>query len=382
MSNSKKSHPRLRRRMIILIITLGVILGLVFGYHAFIQVFLKRLFAGMANPIETVATVSVKSANWQKTLSAVGTLTAVHSVQVSNEVACKVLSINFQSGQEVRPGQKLLQCDDAIDRQALAKSTAQYGYLQSNYDRLKAASAASGVSKDDLARALSDAQGQAAQSGQIKAQIQQKLILAPFAGKIGIRQVEVGQYLAPGTSIANLTSWDPLYVQFSLPEQSMGAVNVGQMVKVHVDARPKQVFMGKIYAIDSHVDTQTHTVMLQAKVNNAKRALFPGSFATVTVLLPVHHKVMVIPQTAVNASLSGSTVFVIAPGGVDKKDHKKYFSVKERMVRMGMRQGPMVSIVSGLKVGDQVVSAGQLKLQNGSRVRINNAMALKETGAS
>ena len=371
----KKVKSKLKKRMTIAIISLIVVIGIGLGWPFILRVFIfGKIFAHTPQAIAYVSTVKASRQDFKNHLSAVGTLTALHMVSVASQVSGKVLAIYFHSGQDVKKGQAILQLDDATDKQALANLSAQYAYAVKYYDRMRRASIAGGVSKDAIDQQKSKVSSLNAQVNQAQVTIAQKRILAPFSGKIGLRQVDVGQYLSPGSEIAKLVAWDPLLVQFSLPEQDINSISVGQSVRVSADAYPQQVFHGKITAIDSAVDSQTHTISLRATVPNKQRKIYPGSYATVDVMLPKVDNVVTVPKTAVVPSLYGDMVYVLTKGGINKRDNKPYQIAKQKFVKLGDTIGNKIIIVSGVSSGETVVSVGQLKLQNNSRVRVNNTI--------
>lgn len=363
--------------MTITIVCLVIVIGGAFAWHLVVKGILGHIFAHTPIAIAYISTEPAKTENIQTELSAVGSLSAVHKVNVTAEVPGKVSQIYFKSGQNVTAGQLLVQLDDSSDRQDLANYSAQYNNAAQHYHRLRQASVAEGISKDALDAAKAQVEQAQAMVGKVNVTISQKAIKAPFAGKIGLRQVNIGQYLSPGASIGTLVAWDPLTVQFALPEQEMSGVHPGQKVLVQVDSYSNKSFEGLVSAIDSSVNQATRMVEVQATVPNKKRLLYPGSYATVEVLMPKQNNVTTVPDTAIVPSLYGDVVYVLKPGGIDKKDKQPYQIAVQEFVKIGSSRGGRTIIKSGLKAGDNVVVAGQLKLQNNSRVRVNNSVKLK-----
>lgn len=358
----------LRRAIIIVILALVLIIVVIGGHTAYKIITMTKKFAHMGPPPPTVSVAKVEPKSWQPTLSAVGTLQAVNGVNVSAEVPGTITKILFQSGQIVKNNQPLIQLDDSTDQQNLRSAIAQLQLKQVSFEqqtKLLQEHATSRIALDQAKAALASAEADVANA---KHAIRLKLITAPFEGKIGIRKVNIGQYVTPGQALVSLQSMDPLYVQFYLPEQDLSAVKVGQAISAGVDTYKGEQFPGTITAINSQVDEQTRNIELQATIRNKDMRLYPGIFANVSVQLAQHQKVLVVPETAVTYSLYGDSVYV-----VDKNAKSKTgYTVHERFISVGLRQGKEVAVLKGLKAGDQVVTSGQLKLHDNDNIQINN----------
>src|SRR3990167_353610 len=323
-----------------------------------------------------VSTEKAELTTWSPYLSAVGSLKASNGVEVNSEVSGQILSIDFQSGQHVKQGDLLVQLNDQVDQKTLEKDQAKLRFDKIDYERKQI------LLKDNaVARTAVDAakaaylQSEAAVASD-NVMIAQKKIRAPFSGKIGIRQVNVGQYITTGTSIVTLQALNPLYVDFSLPEQDLPLLHVDQTISLKVDAYPAQAFHGKISAINSTIDVNTRSIAVRAVIPNDNELLFPGLFADVQVILPVKRNVLTVLQNAVTYSLYGDSIYIVENQGKDKKGELKLIAV-QKFVKTGERRDNHVAIVEGIKAGDEVVTTGQIKLHPNARVLINNSVQLK-----
>ena len=268
----------MKKRMTIMVIALVIVFGAIFGWGMVKNYYTRKFLANYKPPPATVSAAKVVETAWNPTLKAVGTLTAVYGVNVSSQTTGMINKILFNSGQLVKKGQVLIQLDDAVDQRDLQNFEAQLQVAKLKYDRylkLKGTQALSQEAIDEAQSAYMQAKAQVAKA---QALINQKTIRAPFDGKIGIRQVNLGQYIQPGANVASLQSLDPLLVQFSLPEQDLNVVKVGQPIQVKVDSSPGKVYPGVVSAINSEVDQQTRSILIQARVPNPRYALYPGSF--------------------------------------------------------------------------------------------------------
>lgn len=372
------------KRFIVVLGSLLLVFGAIFGWDFVRGLFMKKYFASFTPPPVTVSAEPAMLRAWQPTLTTVGTLTAVHGVNISSEVSGVIKQVRFQSGQRVEKDQLLIQLDDTSDVADLNNSAAQLKLQQADYQRKTLLFKEHAVAKVDMDQAAALLDQAKAAVAKAQNMIEKKTIRAPFAGRIGISSMNVGQYVAPGQGLVTLQSIDPLYVQFSFPEQNLSALQVGQMLQIHVDNQPNKTFSGKITAIDSKVDEATRSILVQGVVSNPEQALFPGTFAEIQVLLPTQDKVVTVPQTAVTFTLYGDSIFVLTKESLSKdqkvqKDTKPeqiVYSAESRAVVTGERQAGWVVVKSGLKAGELVVTSGQLKLQKSARVVINNSVKL------
>jgi len=360
-----------------MVIFLVVLFGAVFGWDALRSHFMHQYFANFQPPPQVISAAKVKVQSWQPYYSAVGTLKAVNGVNIAPEIAGIITKIYFKSGETVQQGQRIIKLNDSVEQADLQNNQAQLTLNQVNYERTKDLYLKNASSKSSLDDAMAKLKQSKAQVAKTKAIIAKKNITAPFTGTIGIRDVNVGQYVSPGTTIVSLQAISPIYVNFYLPEQDMPNLHVGQAIKLTADTYPNESFDGKITAINAEVDVSTHNIMVQATLPNTKHKLYPGVYGNVHVMLPENLKVITVPQTAVTFTLFGNSVYVVHKDGKDKKG-KPILKVKQTYVETGDQRNGLVVITKGLKPGDLVVTSGQLKLQNGSRVAINDTVKLNQ----
>ena len=358
------------RWFIIVGLLLALLVGGLVGFNAFRSHMIAQFFATNKPPPTTVTVAEARSELIPNLLTAVGELAAVHQVNVTSDVSGRVTDILFTSGSDVKAGSPLVQLFDAPEQADLANFKAQATVAQLSLDRAKqlAARQFGPQATVDQAQAAYDQ----ANAGIAKTQaiISQKLVRAPFDGELGVRHIEVGQYLTAGTQIVTLTDLSKLYANFTVTEKDSGQLKVGQPIRVGVDAYPGRTFEGKITAIEPQIATETRNIRVQATLDNPGHILKPGMFATTTVVLPDKPPVLTVPETAVDYTLYGDSVFLIT----EKKenDGKTSLSAVRTFVRTGNRVGGRAEILSGLKPGDRVVAVGQLKLQSGAAVAISS----------
>jgi membrane fusion protein (multidrug efflux system) len=371
-SSPPRRKPRIVLRMVVMLVCVFVLFFLVFGFGAFKNIMIGKFLKTLANPPQTVATTIAEETPWQPALNSVGSTVAINGANLSAEINGIVDTIDFQSGDDVKAGQLLLTLRPNNDPAVLAQLQATAELDQINYDRdLKQFRA------DAVAQATVDTDRATLASAQAQVQAQQatmaeKLVKAPFAGRLGIRQVDLGQYLAAGTAIVTLQQLNPLYIDFYLPQQALSQIGVGQKVAVGIDAYPGQSFAGEISAISSAVDTTTRTVQVRATLQNDALLLRPGMFGTVNVSVGTPRNLVTLPLTAIAYNSYGDTVFVVHKGKDDKG--KDDLVADQVFVTLGDTRGDQVAVLSGVAAGDQVVNAGQLKLKNGSVVLVNNSI--------
>jgi membrane fusion protein (multidrug efflux system) len=320
-------------------------------------------------PPAVIAAAEVQSERWQPYLKAVGSVTATQGVDVTTEIAGQVAEILVESGQQVEAGQVLLKLDDSVDQADLEGLKAQRKLAQLQLERMQKLLKSKSASRSeyDTARANLDSAG--AQVAAKQATLEKKTIRAPFAGQLGISDINLGQYLSPGTAIVPLESLDPIYVDYTLPERHLSEVEVGQAIQVTVQAWPERYFDGVVSAIDPGIDVGTRSIRLRATLANPDLLLRPGMFAQVRTVLPMRDDVLTLPRTAVTYNPYGETVFVV----VDKDGMQ---AVQSRPVKTGEVREGRVEVIEGLKAGELVVSAGQNKLRNGQPVSVDNSIEL------
>ena len=364
----------MKKRMIIMLVIVGVLLGGIVGFNWFKGYMMQKYMASAPVPPATVSAMTADYQQWQPQLSAVGTLRAVRGVDVTTEVAGLVRSIEFKSGEEVKAGQVLVQLNADSDVAQLHALEAAADLASTVYERDKAQLAAEVISKAQVDTDAADLKTKRAQVAQQAALVEKKTIRAPFAGKLGITTVNPGQYLNAGDKIVTLQTIDPIYIDFNLPQQQLPRISLGQKVTLTTDAYKDAAFEGKVNAINPRVDANTRNVQIEATVPNARRQLLPGMFATVKVNSGDEQRYLTLPQTALTYNPYGSTVFVIKPS--DKKDDKgnAILTAQQVFVTPGPTRGDQVAILKGVEPGSQVVTSGQVKLKNGMPVVINNAV--------
>jgi membrane fusion protein (multidrug efflux system) len=327
-------------------------------------------------PPITVSTIRAELKTWNPFLSTVGSLKASNGVDVNSEVSGQILAIDFQSGEHVKQGDLLIQLNDSVDQQTLLRDEAKLRFDKIDFDRKELLLKENAVARTsvDAARAAYLQSSAAVQSDKVI--IAQKKIRAPFSGKIGIRQVNVGQYITTGTGIVTLQALDPMYVDFSLPEQDLPNLKNGQDIHLKVDAFSNKIFQGKIIAINPLIDVNTRSVAVRAIIPNQDETLYPGLFAEVQVILPELKNVITVPQSAVTYSLYGDSIYVLAAKGKDKKGQPEFIA-EQKYVKVGERRDNDIAVVSGINSGDTVVTSGQIKLHSGAKVLINNTVTLQ-----
>ena len=365
----KKRPVKMLRWFIIVGLALAVVVG---GLGFFKFVFLPNLFKEIFSKPPPPANVSIavaKSEVIPNLLTAVGDLAAVHQVNVTSDVNGRITEIMFTAGADVKAGTPLVQLFDGPEQGDLASFKAQATMAQLSLDRAKQLAArqfGAQVTVDQAQSAFDQANAGIAKTEAI---ISQKLVRAPFDGELGVRKVEVGQYLTAGTQIVSLTDLSMLYLNFTVTEKDSGSLKVGQIVRIKVDAFPGRTFEGKITTIEPQIATDTRNIRVQATIANPDKILKPGMFASTTVVLPDKPAVITVPETAVDYTLYGDSVFLIEE---KKSDDGKTTLVANRIfVQTGNRIDGRAEILKGLKAGDRVVAVGQLKLQAGSAVTIS-----------
>ncbi|MGE0384368.1 MAG: efflux RND transporter periplasmic adaptor subunit [Gammaproteobacteria bacterium] len=330
---------------------------------------IAQYIASQPRPVPTVATIIARRQPWQEELGAVATLSAAQGVDVAAEVGGKVAAILFESGQAVAAGAALLRLEDDVLRAELAEARTEFENAAAELARAASLAQRRTLSQSvlDAARARRDRAGAAVQ--RMQARLDQKLVRAPFAGRLGVRLVMPGQYLRAGTPIVTLQALDPIHANFAVPEQSMPRLAAGQQVLLEVGSHPGTAFPALITALDPKVDEQTRTVRVQASAANADGRLLPGQFANARILLGEPTDRIVVREEAVVQGLYGDSVFVVAPAGADPRR-----IARQRPVRLGPARAGEVVILEGVAAGEEVVVAGQFKLQGEAPVQINNAI--------
>jgi membrane fusion protein (multidrug efflux system) len=364
------------RKILIAVFVVLLVVGTLAGVKT-LQI--RKLMAGgksFAAPPESVSTVVAREEKWQGTLTAIGSVTAVQGVTVTPEIAGLVREIAFESGAVVSTSNLLVRLDTSAEEAQLRALEAQEELARISVARERTLRSQNLVSQSDLDTAEATLKQTQGNADNIRATIEKKTIRAPFAGRLGIRLVNLGQYLETGKPIVSLQSLTPVYAEFSLPQQELARLKTGMRVHVTTDAYPGRTFEGKLTAINPDLDAQTRSVGLQATFENPEQLLRPGMFARVEVLLPEEQTVLAVPATSVLSAPYGDSVYVVEsqPG---KDNDKPGLAVRQQFIRTGTARGDFVSVESGLKPGERIVSAGIFKLRNGMSVVENNDLAPK-----
>jgi multidrug efflux system membrane fusion protein len=364
-----------KRLLIMAIILAGVGAALGWYNYGFKPKMIAAYLAANAPPPTAISVVTAKTANVPQALTGIGSIQAVHQVMVAPEVAGRIVQIFFESGTTVKAGDSLVQLYDKPDRGDLQNFQAQQRVAELNLKRSQqlVGRYTPQATVDTDQAALDQAEASIAKT---QAVIAQKLVKAPFDGQLGIRQVDLGQYVQAGSTVVTLTNLDQLYVNFTLPEQAKSQLAVGQTVHVTVDAYPGKVFDAKLSTIEPQVTADTRTLKLQAVLDNPGHLVLPGMFANASVVLPSLPDVVVLPETAVDYSLYGDSVFAIKADGVDATG-KPVMKATRVFVKTGQRFDNQVAILSGINAGDVVAASGQLKLSTGTVVSVISTNALK-----
>lgn len=363
----------MKKRIFFALFGILLVVGLIAGIKT-LQI-RKMIAQGsqFVQPPETVTAVTAETSNWTSTLQAVGSLDAVQGVTVAAEVPGKVVSIGFEAGQSVVKGATLLQLDASSELAQLPGVDAEVALAKANLERFTRLLAEKIISKAEYDAAVAGDSQARAQAANLRAIIAKKTVKAPFAGRLGIRQVNLGQILREGDPIVSLQAPDPLYVNFQLPQGDLPQLQVGLQVRVSIDAAAGQVFEGRITAINPEVDSATRNIRIQATLSNPEGVLRSGMFVSVAVVLPGSGEVLVIPATAVHYAPYSDSVFVVEPK--DPAQPESGLVLRQQFVRIERKLGDFVALASGLKAGEQVVSTGVFKLRNGQAVVIDNTLA-------
>jgi membrane fusion protein (multidrug efflux system) len=357
------------RPLIIVVTALAVVFGSIFGWKAYQSWQTQQARASAKPPAVTVSSGEVAQERWEVRVDSVGGLRAIQGVDVSPEVPGSVAAISFQSGHQVERGALLVQLDASAEKAELRAVAAQLELARLDYERARGLQERTALSQAQLDRAKSVMDSLAAEAEEQQALIARKSIRAPFSGELGIRQVNVGDYLSPGAEIVTLQKLDPIYVDFTVPERHLRTLAVDQVIEIEVAAYPGETFAGRVTAISPRVEEKTRNVILQGTLVNVGLQLRPGMFARVSVLVGAVDEVLTLPRSAISFYPYGESVFLVLTRDDD-------LVVERRQVTTGRIRAGRVEVVSGLAIGEKVVSAGQLKLRNGQRIRIDNSVQL------
>ncbi|MBW4792855.1 efflux RND transporter periplasmic adaptor subunit [Pseudomonas tolaasii] len=372
---TEQSAPRKRRLwrpMLIMIVVVLVIVAIIAGVK-FVQISALIAQSKMPLPAAVVTALHVPYEDWQPNVSAVGSMKAVRGVDVTTEVGGIVRTIGFKPGQEVAAQALLVQLNADSDIAQLHSLEATADLAAIVLKRDKAQFAVNAVSQAQVDTDTADLKAKLAAAEQQRALVEKKSIRAPFAGRIGITGVNPGQYLNPGDKIATLQTFDPIYIDFSVPQTQLEAIAIGQTVAVTADGLSHQTFKGRISTVDTQFDATTRNVTVEATVENPKQTLVPGMFARAVVSAGSPQRYLTVPQTAVTYNPYGTTVFIATSSKNDKGE--EVLTAQQTFIKTGPTRGDQVAIVDGVKEGDLLITSGQMKLKNGSPVKIDNSAA-------
>jgi membrane fusion protein, multidrug efflux system len=358
-----------KRMVLMLALAALVIAGLGFTKYHQIQ---AASHSFMQPPPEAVTTIVTKLENWPETLNVIGTVAAVQGVTVSADLPGTVDRILFESGKSVQAGDVLVELDTRQERAQLAAAEAQRDLARINFDRTKELVKQGVVAQMELDNVTAQKNATEAQVGEIRATIARKTIHAPFSGVLGIRQVNLGQYLSAGEAIVSLQSLNPIYVNFGVPQQEAAQVRLGRILRVTTDDAAHDEYMSRITATDSVVSEATRNIQVQTTLANPGNKLRPGMFVQVEVMKGADRSVVALPASAINYAPYGDSVYIVC----DLKDPtgKTYHGVRQQFVKLGGSRGDQVAVISGVNPGDEVVSSGVFKLRNGVPVQVNNSV--------
>ncbi len=358
-----------KRLAITLILTLLIVAGLGFVKFRQIQAAIAQS-AAFQQPPDAVTTIVAQQEEWPATLAAIGSMAAVQGVTVAADLPGIVDRIAFDSGKFVRKGDVLVQLDTRQEQAQLTAAEAQRDLARVNFERMQALVEDGAVSRAEYDRAAAEHKQAEARIGEIQATIARKTIRAPFSGILGIRQVNLGQYLAGGDPIVPLQALDPIYVNFGVPQQDAVHIRPGRTVRVLAEDAAGVTFEGRVTAVNSVVDEATRNVQVQATLRNPKGALRPGMFVETQMTVGQSRPVITLPASAISYAPYGDSVFVVT----DLKDQNgaSYRGVRQQVVKLGGARGDQIAVLSGISPGEEVVTSGVFKLRNGSPVRVNN----------
>jgi len=380
VTRPKPKFGKLMVRLVIMAAAMSAVLGGLYWFEKFKEGMIAGFLSAPQPPIQ-VAAVTVGTEAMPRYLDGIGTLQAVHQVTVSPEVNGRVVKLMFESGASVNAGDPLVQLNDEPEQADLATFQAQARLAEVTLERNRKLANQQFTAQQTVDQNQSDLSVARAGIARSQAVISQKLVRAPFSGQLGVRLVDVGQYLSAGMPIVTLTNLDTLYVNFTLPEQTRAQLSVGQTVEIRVDAFKDRVFQAKLTTIEPQLDPEMRSIKLQATLDNPGHLLLPGMFAAARVVLPAQQDVVTLPETAVDYSVYGESVFVLKPKSKDEKGQQIY-TAAQTFVKTGARHDGVVAILEGVNPGDLVVSAGQVKLQNGADAVVSGTGSLEKPAST
>jgi membrane fusion protein, multidrug efflux system len=366
--------PPLKRRMIVMLVSVFVLLGLVVGFNQLKTLMFNYFMSGLGLPPATVTTMVIEKQEWQPKMSSVGTVRAFRGVDLSTEIGGLVLNVPIKSGLDVKEGDLLIKLNDTADLAQLDAMKAMADLAKVINERDKAQLAIQAISKNVYDTSTADMKAKRAQVDQQTALVAKKNLKAPFSGRVGIVTINPGQYVNPGDKLLTLQTIDPIYVDFTLPQSSAGTIKAGQTIELQTDAFKGTMFSGKITAVSPKVDLNTRNIQIEAQISNPDKKLLPGMFANVNINLGDKVQLLTLPQTSVTYNPYGSTVFIAVNTNRKDKKGNPILEAQQVFVTPGLTRGDQVAIVKGLEPGMTVITSGQLKLKNGTPLIINNSV--------
>ncbi|AEV35789.1 efflux transporter, RND family, MFP subunit [Pseudovibrio sp. FO-BEG1] len=371
MSEHKK--PNIKKNMIIMLICVGIAFGGLYAFQLYKGRVLSKIVSGLQNKIETVSSYKATKQLWTDKVSAVGTLIAIMGTDLTPELPGTITHINFSSGEDVQKGMLLIELDTTQEVAQLKSLQAQETLARQTLDRDLKQYKVNAVSKQQIDVDWSNLKNLQGQVQNQLAIIAKKNIRAPFSGRLGIRQVSVGQLLNPGQAYVNLQQLDDLFVDFYIPQRFLSTIKQGQEIEVSVDTYPDLTIKGKVVAVDAQVTVTNGNARVRGRFANPNKELIPGMFADVETVVSAPKEQVTVPQTAVTYNSYGITVYVLTKTD-EMHMNKPVYTAKQRFIETGSKRGDQIVISKGLKADELVVSAGQLKLRNGSKVVIDNSV--------
>ena len=357
------------KRFIIAILLLGLVGGGLFGFNLFRDNMIAQIFANMPRPPATVSTIEAQPVSWTPMIEAIGTVNAAQGVDLTVETAGVIKEIAFQPNTQVEAGAMLIRLDDVVQKADVEAARTQADLEKSNLARAQGLTRRGVTTNVSLDQTQAAAEAAEAQLARAMAVLEQRQLTAPFAGTIGLPRVDLGQYVTPGTIVATLQDISTMRVDFSLPEQDLPNLTIGQKIEVRIEGLD-ETFAGALTGIDPRVDPASRLVALRGSIDNPMGKLTPGQFVRIRVILPAESGVIALPQTTVSASLYGDYVYIVRPSEADAAQ----LELRQVFVKLGRRSGGVVEIVEGVSPGDQVVTAGQNRLSNGQSATVDNSV--------
>lgn len=369
----------MKKRLVIAGVIVVAFLAALSAFHFILKpAMIKEFVAKNAPPPASVSTEVARHEQWTPRTSAIGTLVAIQGIEIAPQVSGIVSAIQFESGDTVNKDAELVLLDDQVEQADLLSNKASLREAMLEFNRQENLQGRGFAAEAKLEQARATRDSAAASVQKTRALIEQKTIKAPFSGKLGLKQVEIGQYVSPGQTLVTIQKLDPIWVDFPIPEQEISSIKVGQAIDVTVDAFPGETFTGEVETLDARVSQDTRTLTVRGRLSNPEKKLLPGMFANVSVQSGDVTEVVTVPRTAVTFSLYGDSVYVVKKGkapaetGEGGEAQEPELTADRRFVRVGATQGDRIAILEGVEAGEMVITTGQLKLKPGARVRINN----------